>query len=101
MLRVERVHLVQQERHALPLEVAREELPRDLDDTPERLVQHRFVQRVLRGEVVQHRRLVRARRVRDLLHGDAGEAAFSEQLRRGVDDRLAPVHALPYLTIQW
>jgi hypothetical protein len=101
VLGIERVHLVQQERHPLALEVPCQELPHHSDDAAQSDVQHSLVQRVLRCEVVEHRRLVRAGRIGDLLHRNAGEPTLREQLRRRVDDRLPPVEALPALTIQW
>ena len=93
MLGEERVHLVEQVRDALAPELAGEELAHHLGDAPERLVEHGLVQRLLRREVVEHGRLVRAGGVGDLLHRRPAEAALGEQLRRGVEDGPALVTA--------
>ena len=61
----------------------------ELGDPSQCLVKDCLVQRLLRGEVIEDRRLVRMRRVRNILDRNAGEPALSKQLRRRFQDRSA------------
>ena len=86
----EGVDLVEHVGDALGRRFAGEKLAHHLGDASERLVEHGFVECVLRREVVQHGRFVRAGGVGDLLHGDRAEAPFGEELRRRIEHGAAP-----------